>query len=54
MEWFQTLGRKKRTSECDPSFSCAKPYFLNHILKDQKSPVFAKWNYEISCVIFLV
>lgn len=50
---FKLQGEKK-TSKSNPRFSRAKPYFLNHILKDQKSPVVAKWNYEISYVIFLV
>lgn len=46
--------KKKKTFESDPRFSYAESYFLNHILKDQKSPVVIEWNYEISYVISLV
>lgn len=54
MKGFQTLKKKKKTFESDPRFSYAESYFLNHILKDQKSPVVIEWNYEISYVISLV
>ena len=55
MKGFQTLKKKKKkTFESDPRFSYAGSYFLNHILKDQKSPVVTEWNYEISYVISLV